>query len=55
MMEAVLQGMRDMAIDIEGLKANYDSWEIGPNSDYVTERLTMKDQYMKACREKKGT
>ena len=56
LMEAVLQGMRDMAVDIQELKAaNYDSWELPPDSDYVTECLTMKDQYVKDCREKKGT
>ena len=55
LMEAVLQGFRDMALDLEGVKgALYDSWEIPPGSTYVEEGLVMKEQWNKDCREKKG-
>ena len=56
LMEAVLQGMRGMALDIQGLKAAlYDSWEANPKSNYVTSGLELNDLWNSDCRTKKGT
>ena len=44
LMEAVLQGMRGLVLDVQGIKsALYDSWEANPKSNYVATGLELND------------
>ena len=50
-MEAVLMGLRDISMDMQEVKgALYFSWELGPDSMYVTKGMEFKEAYSKECR-----
>ena len=54
-LEAVLQGMRDLSMDVQDLKgAVYQSWELERDSQYISQGMTYKEQYSQDCRENKG-
>ena len=54
-LEAVLQGMRDLSMDVQDLKgALYHSWELERESEYITLGMQYKEQYSLDCREHKG-
>ena len=45
-LEADLQGMRDLSMDVQDLKgATYLSWELERDSEYVTLGMEYKEQY----------
>ena len=54
-MEAVLMGMRDLAMDVQDLKgALYLSWELPMDATYITKGMEFKEQYAANCRKNKG-
>ena len=55
LLEAMVQGMRDLAMDVTDLKgAFYMSWELPRDPNYVTRGMEYKEAYGKACRDIKG-
>ena len=56
LMEAVLSGMRDLAMEVADLKgAIYHAWEGPPEWDYVTKGIEYRKHYSDQCRAAKGT
>ena len=54
-MEAVLMGMRDLAMDVQDLKsATYMSWELPMDATYISKGMDFKEQYATHCRNNKG-
>ena len=55
-LEAVLQGMRDLSMDMQDIKgAMYHSWEMPDGSPYVDMAMDYKMNYSEACRKARGT
>ena len=54
-LEAVLQGMRDLSMDVQDLKGTtYLSWELEKDSECITQGMKYKEQYSEYCRKNKG-
>ena len=55
-LEAVLQGMRDLSMDMQDIKgAMYHSWEMPDGSPYVDLAMDYKGIYSEACKKARGT
>ena len=55
LMEAVLEGMKDLTKEVQELKANTCmSWEVDLKSAYLDKAMEMKDVYVAKCKEVRG-
>ena len=55
-LQAVLQGMRDLSMDMQDIKgAMYHSWEMPDGCPYVDSAMDYKMNYSEACRKARGT
>ena len=55
LMEAVLEGMKDLTKEVQELKANACmSWEVDLKSAYLDKAMEMKEAYVAKCKEVRG-
>ena len=55
LMEAVLEGMKDLTKEVQELKANACmSWEVDLKSAYLDKAMEMKEVYVAKCKEVRG-
>ena len=55
LMEGVLQGMKDLALDVQEMKAVViQTWELERGSEYVKKAMEMKEAYVQEARSVKG-